>query len=205
MTHKIVLIHSKPGLGKTTLAKSVVTALNGRGVTANHFSMGDTLRGILDGSIPSRFAGEVRRYGQELAHHQPVPDGELTADIVGEFCDQSAAAGIQLSVIDGYPRYELLFPAFERLCQEREIEVLLVVVIDGDDELAAERIMARGRHVVGVAENAAARLQDYSTVSAPIVARLAANYASIRIDAYAELGDKTAQVVAAVTARLATR
>ncbi len=203
--HMIVLIQSKPGLGKSTLAQSVVAALNQAGITADRLSMGDTLRGISSGDIPSRFASEVRRYQSELSHHLPIPDGALTAEIVGEFCEQSTQRGTHVSVIDGYPRYELLLPGFQRLLAEHSLRVGLLVILEGSDELATQRITSRHRQALGVAENAAERLRNYAEESAPIVERLAALYPTLRVDAANELRDKTAAVAQAVAAALATQ
>lgn len=201
MTKNIVLVHSKPGLGKTTLARSVAQALNDAGITADHFSMGDMLRGMLDGSIDSPLTAELEKYHYELSHHLPVPDGELTADIAAEFIKRS---GAQISVIDGYPRYELLLPGFRRIIAQNALNIVLVVVLQGSDELATERIVGRNRQALGEAENATARLKNYAEVSVPVVAKLAAEYPVLYVDAAKELEDKTAHVVQVVTARLAT-
>lgn len=200
----IVLIQSKPGLGKTLLAKTVVEALNKQGITADHFSMGDKLRGMFDGTVQSRFTGELQKYRYELSHHLPVPDAELTADIAGEFCEQSAARGVQVSVIDGYPRYPHLLPAFHRIVNEYQLNVILLVVLDGSDELATSRIIGRDRQALGQAENAVERLQSYAKISAPVVEGLAKEYQTLRIDASNELGKKCDQVVVAIQAALAT-
>jgi len=200
----IILIQSKPGLGKTLLAKTVAQALTEQGIAADHFSMGDTLRGMLEGTVESRYLDALRAYHYELSHHLPIPDAELTADIAGEFCEASAARGVQVSVIDGYPRYAHLLPAFQRVATEHNLHVVLLVILEGSDELATRRIVGRDRQALGQVENAAERLQNYATESAPVVESLAKLYPTVRIDALLELEQKTAKVIAAVAGKLAT-
>lgn len=198
MTHQVILIQSKPGLGKTTLAAHVVAALNAQAVVAEHFSMGDTLRGILSGALPSKFTKQVQKYAYQLGHHLPIPDGELTADIVGEFCERSAARGAMVSVIDGYPRYRHLLPGFERVIRQHGLHIALLVVLEGSNALAATRIENRGRTVLGRGESPPERLQNYAAVSAPVVEQLARTYPVLRINASNELEQKTAAVIAKI-------
>ncbi len=201
----VVLIQSKPGLGKTLLAKTVVEALNKQGITADHFSMGDKLRGMFDGTVQSRFTGELKKYRYELSHHLAVPDAELTADIAGEFCEQSAARGVQVSVIDGYPRYPHLLPVFYRIVGEYNLKIILLVVLQGSDELATSRIIGRDRQALGEEENATERLRSYAQISAPVVEGLTKEYTTLPIDAADDLEQKCTRVVQAVTQVLASK
>lgn len=194
----IVLIQSKPGLGKTRLATAVVQALNEQGIVADHFSMGDKLRGMFDGTVSSRFTQELQKYHYELSHHLPVPDAELTADIAGEFCEESAVRGVQVSVIDGYPRYPHLLPAFHRIVKEYNLIVVLLVVLENADELATDRIIGRDRQALGEVENAVQRLANYAEVSAPVVDGLTKEYPTLRIHAADELEQKCSRVVLAI-------
>lgn len=191
MTKNIVLIQSKPGLGKSTLAANVVAALNQKGVAATHLSLGDRLRAVCDQLVPSQHYEQLSQYRDVLQRHEPVPDFSLVHRIVEEYVNTNPG----LSVIDGYPRYMEALEGFLQSVSKNNYHIVAVILLDGSDELATERMNSRARRSLGAKEQAAKRLASHYKTTEPVFALLAAQFPTYSIDASKELTEKTAEVM----------
>ncbi len=195
MTRNVLLIQSKPGLGKSTLAKSVVIALCGQGVMAERMSLGEQLRAISDREIASAFSEQLLAYRDLLAHHGTLDDPKLVHGIVQEALDSSSAV---LMVIDGYPRYRRLAPGFIGAVERGEINLVKLVILDGTDQFAIERMHDRARELAGVPENAIERLATHARDTQPAIDQLERRYGALHIDSTRPLEEKTASVVSCI-------
>lgn len=188
----IVLFHSKPGLGKSTLAKSVAEQLNQAGTPAAVFSIGERLRAISAGQLPSKYARELAANKDVLFAHAHVDDPRIIHGVVAEYLQQTDLATI---LIDGYPRYEVMLQGYEAMLQANGCETKLVVIIDGSDTLARERMKKRGRVMSGFVEDPAWRLKDYAITMTPVLSWLGSHYPTLHVDATLPLEQKTAEVI----------
>lgn len=195
MTHNVLLIQSKPGLGKSTLAKSVVSALCEQGIMAERMSLGDQLRTISDGEITSAFSEQLHTYKDLLAHHGTLDNPELIHGIVQEALDRSNAT---IMVIDGHPRYRRLVPGFIQMVERGEINLVKLIILDGTDQFATERMHDRSRELFGVQENAAERLATHAREAQPAIDQLERRYGALLIDATRPLEEKTSAVVSCI-------
>lgn len=189
---KIVLFHSKPGLGKSTLAKSVAEQLNQAGTSAAVFSIGERLRAISSGQLPSKYSGELAANKDVLFAHAHVDDPRVIHGVVAEYLQQTDS---EMILIDGYPRYEVMLQGYEAMLQANGCETKLVVIIDGSDTLARERMEKRGRVMSGFVEDPAWRLKDYAITMTPVLNWLSGHYPTLHVDATLLLEQKTAEVI----------
>ena len=196
---KLVLIQSKPGLGKTTLAKSVVEKLNAEGFSAQHFSLGERLRAISDEEVQSKFSGQMAYFKDALAHHGTIDDPDLIHGIVLEAIDELPSDVI---VIDGYPRYTRLVDGFSDMVAEGEVKLICLVVIDGSDSFAKERMSNRGRKLFGVREDMDERLATHRNNVEPAIIELERRFGALHVDATRPLSEKTADTCSHVVSLL---
>ena len=195
MTRNILLIQSKPGLGKSTLANSVVTRLNEMGASAERMSMGDLLRGISSGDIESAFAEKLYAYKDFLAHNGTLDDPTLIHGIVREALERSEA---KIMVVDGHPRYQRLVSGFMKMVDRGQITLVKLVILDGTDKFATERMHDRSRELFGVKEDVAERLATHAREVQPGIDRLERRYGALHIDATRPLDEKTSAVVSCI-------
>jgi adenylate kinase family enzyme len=195
MAHNVLLIQSKPGLGKSTLAKSVVNMLRKQGIDAERLSLGDQLRGISSGDIESAFSDRLAAHKDLLDHNGTLDDPDLIHGIVSEALDRSNA---KIMVLDGHPRYQRIVPGFIKLVEKGEINLLKLVILDGTDQFAIERMHDRDRELSGVAENAAERLATHQRDCQSAIDQLERRYGALHIDATRPLEEKTAAVVSCI-------
>lgn len=196
---QLVLIQSKPGLGKTTLAKSVVEQLKQSGVNALHFSLGERLRAISDEEVQSYFSGQMAYFKDVLAHHGTIDDPELIHGIVLEAIEELPA---DVVVIDGYPRYMRLVDGFSGMVNRGDIKLVTFVVIDGSDSFAKERMMNRGRKLFGVTEDMEERLATHRNSVEPAIIELERRFGALHVDAARPLSEKTADTCSHVLSLL---
>lgn len=195
MTRSVLLIQSKPGLGKSTLAKSVVKALNEQGIVAERLSMGDQLRGISSGEIVSAFSEKLHAHKDFLAHNGTLDDPKLIHGIVREALERSDA---RIIIVDGHPRYRRLVDGFIEMVERGEIVLVRLVIIDGTDKFAIERMHDRSRELFGVQEDAVERLATHARDTQPAIERLERRYGALHIDATRPLEQKTDIVISCV-------
>lgn len=191
----VVLIHGKPGLGKSTLATSVTAELKAQGVAAACFSIGQQLRAISGGEVQSRYARQLTAEHDILYRHAHVNDPVVIHGVVAEFL-QSVVDG--MVIIDGHPRYMDMVDEYEQTLNECGWYTALVVIIDGSDGLARERMARRHRGEAGMEEDPTWRLDDYSHTMAPVLTWLSSRYPTVHVNANDELHAKVEQVCRAI-------
>jgi adenylate kinase family enzyme len=195
MSHKIILVQSKPGLGKSTLARAITKALIEQGIGADFLNLGERLRAISEGHITSSFTAQLRENRDALMHHGIIDDPALIHGIVLEALDKADAS---ITVIDGYPRYIRLIDQFMQMVDKREVILVQLVILDGSDRFAIERMHDRGRELSGVAEDAQERLEMHHRNSQVAINRLEARYGALHVDAHRPLEEKTAAVLSCI-------
>ena len=191
----VVLIHGKPGLGKSTLATSVAAALRAQGTAVACFSIGQRLRSISSGELASRYVDQLAAEHDALYRHAHVNDPVVIHGVVAEFL-RSVTEG--LVIIDGHPRYMDMVDEYEQTLNECGWYTALVVIIDGSDDLARERMARRHRGEAGMEEDPAWRLDDYSHTMTPVLTWLSSRYPTIHVNANDELYGKVEQVCRAI-------
>lgn len=191
----VVLIHGKPGLGKSTLAASVAAELKVQSTSAACFSIGQHLRAISGGQVASRYANQLAAEHDVLYRHAHVNDPAIIHGVIAEFL---RSVTDDIVIIDGHPRYMDMVDEYEQTLNDCGWYTALVVIIDGTDELARERMAGRHRAGSGVQEDPAWRLEDYARTMTPVLTWLSSHYPTLHVDATNELQSKVEQVCRAV-------
>jgi adenylate kinase len=129
-----LLFLGPPGAGKGTQAQRLAES---RGLL--HLSTGDPLRGEVAAGTP---------LGQEA--EAVMARGELVSDalvlaIVRSRLEQQAAAGGGGWLLDGFPRNVAQADALAALLEELGQQIELVVLMELDDAVLVQRLLARGR------------------------------------------------------------
>lgn len=195
MTKNIVLIHSKPGLGKSTLAKSITSDLCANGIDAQYFSIGGRLYAVTNGEIKSQYYEAAQQYKSVLAQNGVIDEPSLIHGIFGEALVE---LGADVTVIDGHPMFPRLVEGFYERVASGELKLLVLIVLEGSDELAIQRMQARGREFFGVGEDPCARLALYKEQRQSVTQELEQRYGALHINATDELSVKTRIAVDAI-------
>ena len=129
-----LLFLGPPGAGKGTQAQHLAES---RGLL--HLSTGDLLRGEVAAGTP---------LGQEaeavMARGELVSD-DLVLAIVRSRLEQQAAAGGGGWLLDGFPRNVVQADALGALLEELGQQIERVVLMELDDAVLVQRLLARGR------------------------------------------------------------
>jgi adenylate kinase len=153
-----LLFLGPPGAGKGTQAQRLAEQ---QGLL--HLSTGDLLRAEV---------AACTELGQEAA--AVMARGELVSDalvlaIVRSRLEQQAAGGGGGWLLDGFPRNVIQADALAQLLEELNQQIELVVLMELDDAVLLERLLARGR----ADDNEAVirhRLEVYREQTAPLIA-----------------------------------
>jgi adenylate kinase len=142
-----------PGAGKGTQAQRLKDYL---GIA--HLSTGEMLRDA-----------EGTPLGQEAARYMSagrlVPDEVVVGIVVDRLADNDCAQGC---LFDGFPRTVPQAEALDRMLDEREIPLDLVLVIDVPESDLVARLSARGRPDDDP-ETIAERFRQYTVLTQPLI------------------------------------
>lgn len=101
MPIELLVIGGKPYAGKTTLSESVGLA-RGASNPTHHLPMGERLRGIAAGRIPSKYFEELSANNEVLKRHDPAPK-DVTIGVFEEYISMHPEGG--LTILDGFPSF----------------------------------------------------------------------------------------------------
>jgi adenylate kinase len=177
MTKQLILVHGKPGCGKSTASRLTAEKLG----DVYHFSMGDELRARALEGKPSKHSQALMEQAEALRQALPVPP-QIAADVFEECVETSPYDTI---IVDGYPQYPDRMPRFNETLGDVGAKVLAIAIIDVPDELAAERIRGRGQRAASVSEDDAyitKRLAGYVQNVEPTIEVLSSHYPVYHID-----------------------
>lgn len=142
MTNGLVLLHGKPGSGKSSCASEAIqNTISPRYNHLEHFSIGSHLRAIASGDIKSEFERQVKKQTEALSEHKPI-DNDVVRSVVSEYMGKTASGS--LIVIDGYPKYISQVRGFEEDAEKNDSAILGIMHVEIADNIAVERILARG-------------------------------------------------------------
>jgi adenylate kinase len=190
MTKNLILIHGKPGSGKSTVSRIAAERLR----NVYHFSMGDELRSRALEGKPSRYSDELKEQAEALRQALPVP-AHLAANVFEECVETSPHDTI---IVDGYPQYPDRLPRFNETLEKVDAKVVAIVLIEVPDVVAAERIRGRAQRAETVAEDDAyitGRLMGYSKNVVPTIAVLSSEYPVTHIDGTSSPDEVTAELM----------
>lgn len=183
MSKEILLLQGFPGSGKSSAAVRLAESYdNPRYSHVGHYSIGNHLRGIIDGSIESDQAIHIVRQSKILAGSQRLDDhvvNEVVKEHIAELPAQS------LTMTDAYPLYVNQIPEFQKNVSELGATVLGVIEIAIDPEIAKSRILKRGTRTHEVDADlvfAQRRIDEHATDCLPTTVALGNMYPIISID-----------------------
>lgn len=177
MSISLILVHGKPGSGKSTVSRLAAEQLG----NVYHFSIGDELRARALHDKPSRHSSELKQYAEELRQALPVPPH--LASLVFEECIETSPH--QIVIVDGYPQYADRLPKFNETLEHVQAKVREICIIDVSDETARERIKGRSQRTAKVTEDEAyiqKRLDGYTKNVVPTIEVLSHEYPVHRLN-----------------------
>ncbi len=129
MTKRLIFL-GPPGAGKGTQAEKICKRRN-----LLHLSTGDLLRGeVAKGTSLGKEASDL------------MNKGELVSDqIVLSIVEKNLSLGSQGWLLDGFPRNVSQAESLENLLKKVCQPIDLVILLEIDDEILVERLIARGR------------------------------------------------------------
>ena len=146
-TPELILVGGKPFSGKSTISRAYSQTEIDRVV--KHLSMGDRLRAIGKGEIPSQFSDILCQSEKQLKAHSPVSK-EIPIGVFEEFLEEEPA---DLVILDAYPRYQNRLDDFKESIQRVGTKVLAVCRIDVSDTVVLERSTSRAQRYEDVLED----------------------------------------------------
>jgi adenylate kinase family enzyme len=171
MDRYLLLLHGKPGAGKSTAAATAIPEIEGNLFPkVEHFSVGGHMRSILYDSRPSVYAERLAKEAAALGASKQV-DNDLVNGIVGEYL--AGTNPKSLTIIDGYPLYTDQISPFQETTKQLGLNTLGLVEITIPDEVAIERMLGRGTRqgeIAASVEFAQSRVDEYNEIN-----RLAVN------------------------------
>ncbi|GEM_PF-6154235 len=183
MSRDIVLLQGYPGSGKSSAATQLAETYNNPDYDQlAHYSVGNHLRGIINGTIESTQTAHILEQSEVLAVSQRLDD-HVVNEVVKEHLATLPARSITL--IDAYPLYVDQIPEFQRNVTELSAKVLGVVEIEIDPKIAFGRIIQRGTRThedhadVAFAQR---RIDEHTTDCLPTTVALGRIYPTLHID-----------------------
>jgi adenylate kinase family enzyme len=138
----LVLMGGAPGSGTTRLGRSVERGLLREGISTEHISVGNRIRGIGNGIIQSAFTSAIIDHLNAPNAHARL-DNELMHGLISEALCQSGDR--QLILLDGYPRSVAQVDHIEELSVKDERPLRGIVVTEVDAETSLARMIKRGQ------------------------------------------------------------
>lgn len=176
----IILLHGTPGSGKTTHASKFKELYFPE---IEHISIGNRLRSIRLGEIPSRFKQDIDIQAETLAQSAPL-NHEIVNGVVFEFIEQCPS--IASIFVDGYPRFLDQLPLFFASMGDQSNTYLGIIKLFISQATCVDRLTGRAKRPgeKSVTEEFALwRFNEYQTHTIPTIARLGTNVSMINIDA----------------------
>lgn len=177
---ELIVMNGVPCAGKSTIAKAFVAAATD--IKARHLPMGERLRGISSGQIPSMHSPALAGDSANLKKHTQVHDPNLPISVFEEFIDQEPA---DLVILDGFPRYPDRLDGFKKSIKKIGSELLAVCEVSVPEDVVRARSHAREQRHEDVKEDDAfiqKRLDEYQAGPAVVMAALASEYPRYKID-----------------------
>jgi len=196
MSIDLLIIGGKPYAGKTTLSESVGET-RGASNPTHHLPMGERLRGIAAGQIPSKYFEEVSASTEALKRHDPVPK-DVTIDVFEEFIGLHPEGG--LTILDGFPRFPDRLHGFQESVKRIGARVLAVCHLDVLDEVVFQRNEDEGREqrYADVDEGRPfleERLRRFRAETLPTMRALALDYPIYRLEGTRSIEANTAELI----------
>jgi adenylate kinase family enzyme len=187
VSRDIVILHGKPGSGKTSCAGEALAQADLKYPEINHLSVGNHLRAVMRGEYESAYSRELAIGSEALKQARPL-DNDTVNGIVDEYVNRTYENS--LTVIDGYPKYEVQVPVFEANIRRAAGKILAVVGIEVSDGVSVQRMIGRGtrpgEQLVG-SEFAEARLLEHQSGYAKTAQQLEAVYPAYTVNGENEM------------------
>lgn len=187
-----IILHGKPGSGKTSASLDLLSSENEFLVNNKrilHLSIGAVLRGILSGTETSSYLERVKKEASNIYLSEKV-DNQLVNDLVEERIKESSEEVIFL--LDGYPLYPEQIEGFINMTRDCGVHVLGIVEIVVSDEVALNRMLARGQREseqITSIEFLQSRVNEYNEVISQTVSKLGSFFPVIKIDGSSSLSN----------------
>lgn len=128
-----------PGSGKSSSGLVAIANLISRGFDIDICSVGDRLRSIMLGAIPSQYALDVESDVEALRKAMPISDLTVS-NVVHEYLRESA----RITVLDGYPKYRHQVPDFLKRSSIDSVKFCGVIELVIQRDIAISRLISRG-------------------------------------------------------------
>jgi adenylate kinase family enzyme len=170
----MIMLHGKPGSGKSTLGKSLEASFTSEDVAAKHVSLGDQVRAIYHGERGSYYTNVIRRHLESGDPHAPL-DRSIAYGVVLEALQRPDVDAADLIFLDGYPRSHDQVEGVLELASGGDYDIRGLLQTEVDTEIAYRRLMKRNRPLGRAALNDAdirRRFQTYDQDTPAMLAEL---------------------------------
>lgn len=146
----MIMLHGKPGSGKSTLGKSLADSFTSEETTARHVSLGDQVRAIYHGERHSYYTNTIRRHLESDDPHAPL-DRSVAYGVVLETLQHPDIDAADLIFLDGYPRSQDQVEGIVELANGGGYDLRGLLQTEVNSEIAYRRLMKRNRPLGRVA------------------------------------------------------
>jgi adenylate kinase family enzyme len=184
--------------GKSTISRALVAMESEH--TVRHLPMGERLRGIASGDIPSAYAPNVEEDIDSLKQHTQIHDPNLPIAVFEEFIDEEPS---DLVILDGFPRYPDRLAGFRESIKSMGANLLAACEVHVPVHVVRERNSLREQRYVDIEENESfiqKRLVEYQAGPALVMEALAAEYPYYQMDGTQLIEDNVATLNGIYTA-----